>query len=148
MFNHIQDIPRDRVTVKEFIGEFRLVRYTEQESITNSIWLLYPEYCPKPLVNNASLDLQRPDEADVYPNLLECTSIDNAEVIKHYKYDYRFVVTYSKHGDVWFNKTLIDYLNRWIPDFNLLIAPDGKPAYVLSNGKIIGLLMPHIAPDA
>ncbi len=144
----------EKSTVGEFANdEYRSIRETTSGAVTNGNWLLLKDYCPKPLVKRIAYDLQSPDDSDIYPDFdgsekvarVTKKTIQVKSRIRRVKkqlvplYVVKTEVTAMR---VAFKRKYVNYLNRWLKEFDIRIVAPGKPAFIISEGFIVGLLMP------
>ncbi len=122
---------------------------TTKGELTNSHWLLKPEYVKKPLLARIKANpstLQNPETITIWENARKNNPTPVTEISGYtgagYGEDLAYVVTTKAGENITLDKKYYDYLEKNIENFGLLGVNEKQPLIITSNGEEAGLLMP------
>lgn len=146
-----ESISDKKYSLKQFCGNHNVVRYTTSGSVTNGIWILHEDYCSKALLKRADAsaekEIPKPDDSGIYPNITDAEGIAKMVEGDDGEHLYYIVWTDESKTKVGFKEKYVNYLARKFKDFAIRPVGVKKPSFLMSEGKIIGLLMPYRLPD-
>ena len=136
-----------RVNVYDFEYGFdtnkqKEIWFTKQGNYTNGQWLLKKEFAPKNVQKRARNTINLPNEDDIWPNIKDTFPVVWRST-DHENGRLKMSVWIAEpRTEVKFMPPYIQFLNRWIKDFDLLATGSETPALIISGDEIIGILMP------